>query len=156
MGGYSLHAAVRVPRGARARLEKLCRYAARPPIVPERMKLSRDGRKVVYVLKRRWRDGSTHVVLDPLTLLARLAALIPRPRVHLTTYHGVLAPAVAGRAAVVPATSGEAAEPARCEGVRGGRARELGRRRRYSWAELMKRVFAVDVLRCPRCGAGGS
>ncbi len=25
-------------------------------------------------------------------------------------------------------------------------------RRRYSWAELMKRVFLVDVLTCPDCG----
>jgi hypothetical protein len=24
--------------------------------------------------------------------------------------------------------------------------------RRYPWAELLKRVFAVDVLRCDRCG----
>ena len=24
--------------------------------------------------------------------------------------------------------------------------------RRYSWAELMKRVFLVDVLTCPDCG----
>ena len=26
--------------------------------------------------------------------------------------------------------------------------------RYYSWPELMRRVFAVDVLRCPRCRAG--
>jgi hypothetical protein len=25
-------------------------------------------------------------------------------------------------------------------------------RRRYDWAELLRRVFAVDVLRCGRCG----
>jgi len=25
-------------------------------------------------------------------------------------------------------------------------------RRRYSWAELMKRLFLVDVLTCPECG----
>lgn len=25
------------------------------------------------------------------------------------------------------------------------------RPRRYDWAELMRRVFAVDVLECPRC-----
>ena len=121
--------------------------------MPERLRLSRDGRRVIYALKRRWRDGSTHVVLDPLTLLARLAALIPRPRVHLTTYYGVLAPAAAGRSSVVPAAPDDADEPARCRGARGGRAAGVARRRRrYSWAELMKRVFAIDVLRCPRCG----
>ncbi|MFO0523820.1 MAG: transposase [bacterium] len=38
-----------------------------------------------------WRDGSTHVVLDPLDFIARLAALVPPPRRHLTRYHGVFA-----------------------------------------------------------------
>ena len=68
------------------RLEKLCRYAARPPIVHERMSFQGDG-KILYKLKSKWRDGSTHVVFDPLTLIERLAALVPRPRIHLTTYH---------------------------------------------------------------------
>jgi hypothetical protein len=26
------------------------------------------------------------------------------------------------------------------------------RHRNLSWAELMRRVFAIDVLECPRCG----
>jgi len=29
----------------------------------------------------------------------------------------------------------------------------LPRPRRVEWAELLRRVFAVDVLECPRCGA---
>jgi hypothetical protein len=37
---------------------------------------------------------------------ARLAALVPKPRVHLTRYHGVLAPHSALRAAVTPAGRG--------------------------------------------------
>ncbi|MEM7205792.1 MAG: transposase [Planctomycetota bacterium] len=85
MGGYSLHGGVCVPAGSRERLEKLCRYAARSAMVPERIRLSADGRKVVDRFKRRWRDGWTHVVLDPLTLIGRLAALIPRLRLKLTT-----------------------------------------------------------------------
>ena len=28
------------------------------------------------------------------------------------------------------------------------------RPRNYSWAELMRRVWAVDVLQCPRCSGG--
>ena len=95
--GFSLHAGVCIPGYARERLEKLCRYAARPPVVHERLSLSADGKKVLYKLKRRWKDGSTHVVLAPITLIERLAALVPRPRVHLTTYHGVFAPAASFR-----------------------------------------------------------
>jgi hypothetical protein len=47
-------------------LERLCRYITRPPIVTER--LSVDGRgRVVYQYKHPFRDGSTHVVLEPLS-----------------------------------------------------------------------------------------
>ena len=44
-------------------------------------------------LKRRWKDGTTHVVMTPEVLIERLLAFVPRPRRHLVTYHGVLAPA---------------------------------------------------------------
>jgi hypothetical protein len=78
--GFSVHAGVRIPGYCRERLEKLCRYAARPPVVHERLSLSADGSKVLYKLKRRYRDGSTHVVLEPLELIERLAALaLARP-----------------------------------------------------------------------------
>ena len=44
-----------------------------------------------YQLKTLYRDGTTHVIFDPLDFMARLAALVPRPRVDLTSYHGVFA-----------------------------------------------------------------
>ena len=55
--GFSLHAEVRVRAHDRVRLEHLCRYVARAPIAAERLSLSPDG-KVVYELRRAWRDGS--------------------------------------------------------------------------------------------------
>jgi hypothetical protein len=159
--GFSLHAGVCIPGYARERLEKLCRYAARPPVVHERLSLTADGKKVLYKLKRRWKDGSTHVVLAPTTLIERLAALVPRPRVHLTTYHGVFAPAASFRDQIVPVPPPEedanlvGAAPA-CPHATTSTdpAPEPPRpyRRRYSWAEMMKRVFLLDVLTCPHCG----
>jgi hypothetical protein len=159
--GFSLNAAVRVPEFSRERLEKLCRYVARPPIVHERLSLSANGAKVIYKLKRRFRDGSTHVVLDPLDFIARLAALVPRPRAHLVTYHGCFAPAASHRHQVVPEPQGDdartaeqaaqaCAHPARPSAPRA--AAPTRGRRRYTWAELMRRVFRVEVLVCPRCG----
>jgi hypothetical protein len=64
---------------------------SRPPIAVERLALSSSG-QVRYQLKTPYRDGTTHIVLDPLDLMARLAALVPPPRMHLTRYHGVFAP----------------------------------------------------------------
>jgi hypothetical protein len=53
-----------------------------------------------------YRDGTTHVVFEPFDFLARLAALVPRPRVHLVHYHGVFAAASRLCAAVTPAGRG--------------------------------------------------
>jgi hypothetical protein len=38
------------------------------------------------------RTRTTHIVLSPLEFLAKLAALVPPPRVNLVRYHGVLPP----------------------------------------------------------------
>ena len=72
--GFSLHGAVRVAAGDRKRLEHLFRYAGRPAIAESRLSLLPDGR-VAYSLKKTWRDGSTHVVMEPKVLIERLLAL---------------------------------------------------------------------------------
>ena len=78
LAGFSLHAATVCEAYQRSRLERLCRYITRPPIATKR--LSTDGqRRVVYRYKQPFRDRSTHVVLEPLDFIARLAALVPRP-----------------------------------------------------------------------------
>jgi hypothetical protein len=140
--GFSLHANVRIRRGERDRLERLCRYVARPALSTERLSLSKHG-NVLLRLRRPWRDGTTCLVFEPLTFIERLAALIPRPRTHLITYHGVLAPASSWRDAIVPSPPSERRSSTTCAAAQDPR---------YSWAELMKRVFAVDVLRCGNCG----
>ena len=87
--GFDLHANVAAPAGNRERLEWLCRYALRPPIARDRLRLTADG-QIVLKLRRRWSDGTTHLLFDPIELLERLAALTPRPRVNLVLYYGVL------------------------------------------------------------------
>jgi len=57
----------------------------------------------VHRLKRPFHDGTTEFLFEPLDFLARLAALVPRPRSHLLRYHGVLAPNARHRRLVVPA-----------------------------------------------------
>jgi hypothetical protein len=51
------------------------------------------GGRIGYALKKRWRDGTAAVVMTQEVLMERLCALLPRPRQHLVTYHGVLTPA---------------------------------------------------------------
>ena len=90
-GGFSLHAGIGIAPGQRQKLERLCRYVSRPPVATERLGLISSG-CLRYALKTPYRDGTTHIVLEPLDLMARLAALVPPPRMHLTRFHGVFAP----------------------------------------------------------------
>ncbi len=196
VSGVNLHSNVSVPARDRKRLERLCRYVARPPVATDRLSRMEDGR-LLYRLKHRWRDGTTHVVFEPRELLEKLAALVPPPRLHLVRYHGILGPCASERDRVVPeayeanagsALSGcpahagsERAEPA-ADSLHSGMAvaeerssapGELStpdtrerlpalpaphpaanppRPRRLAWADLLRRVFAIDVLRCPDCG----
>jgi len=163
--GFSVHAGVGVPARDRMRLEHLLRYAARPPLSNERLSLLPDGR-LLYRLKRRWSDGTTHVIYEPMELMERLAALVPPPRFNVTRYFGVLAPAATFRSWIVPGGVTTIAPPAfmpphpGCPGeagtpVRGAaqtNTKQSKKRKNYSWAQLMMRVFELDVLFCPRCG----
>jgi hypothetical protein len=150
LGGLSLHAKVALEADDHEGRERLARYLLRPPIASERLSLSEHGR-VVYRLRRHWKDGTRAVVFAPLDFLARLAALVPRPRTHLLTYHGVLAPAAEWRDWIVPVEPRlDRADPSQALAERALRPDHA--RKRATWAELMKRVFEIDVLRCPWCG----
>jgi hypothetical protein len=217
-GGMSLHADVSVPARDRNRLERLCRYVARPPLALERLESLENG-LLSYRLKARWRDGTTHILMERRELLERLAPLIPPPRAHQVWYHGLLAPCASGRDQIVPNPSHDTAraslapghppknsyrqerhvgmersgkgaglpgtgEPAsttpsplpescetnslsddlalrqagssRLNEVKPARnsarpPRQPPNKRRLRWAELLKRVFELDALRCPIC-----
>jgi hypothetical protein len=79
--------------------------------VRERFRVTRIGAgtaeyqwagQVVCQLKIPYRNGTTHVVFEPIEFLAQLTALVPRPRGNLVRYHGILAPNAKHRRAVVP------------------------------------------------------
>jgi catechol 2,3-dioxygenase-like lactoylglutathione lyase family enzyme len=147
--GFDLDASHVVPAGARARLDRLCRYVLRPPVVSERLQRCDNG-QVLWRLPRPWRDGTTHVRFDPCDFLGRLAVLIPRPRINLLFYHGVLGARSAWRQAIVPGRASEDGEAPATAAEPPPDARPTPRRRQ--WADLMRRSFGFDVLACDRCG----
>jgi hypothetical protein len=100
-------------------------------------------------VKTPWRDGTTHQLMTPLEFMQRLAALVPRPRLHLIRFHGVLAPNAKMRSKVVPQPPDEPAQKAPSPGY--GDAAH-GRPMRLGWAKLLKRVFNLDLEHCPNCG----
>jgi hypothetical protein len=75
---YHLHAGTALPAYDREGIEHLLRYMCRPPVALERLEELPDGR-LLYRLKKRWRDGTDSVVFEPPDFLERLSALIPAP-----------------------------------------------------------------------------
>jgi ribosomal protein S27E len=160
--GFSLNCAVACQAHQRDRLERLCRYIMRPALCLERLSTNAAG-QVVYQLKNPFRDGTTHILFSPQDFVARLAALVPRPRSNLIRYHGVFAPGSPMRQAIVPTTAslrqrrkhkGPTAAPATLQS--GPAEPPINNSDTptapLTWAQRLKRVFEIDITLCPFCG----
>ncbi len=80
--GFSLHAAVRCGADDRHALEQLCRYITRPALANERVQTNAAGQ---VVLKLKTPLARRHHAPGDVAagVMQRLAALVPRPRLHL-------------------------------------------------------------------------
>ncbi len=149
IAGFSLHAGVAAKANQRDKLERLCRYITRPAISEKRLSLTNQG-KVRYELKTPYRDGTTHVIFEPVDFIAKLAALVPKPRVNLTRFHGVFAPNSKYRALVTPAKRGKRGSLKVAEEK--DEKTPAQRHVAMTWAQRLKRVFNIDVETCRVCG----
>ena len=111
----------------------------------------RAGRRVgpykLEIVETKW---ATAEIFRPLPQ----NVLVPRPRLHLIRYHGVLAPIAKLRARVVPQGPEVAGPATEAAGAASEAEPVLARSHRISCTRLLKRVFDIDVRHCPRCGAG--
>jgi hypothetical protein len=105
--------------------------------------------KVRYELKTPYRDGTTHVIFEPVDFIAKLAALVPRPRVNLTRFHGVFAPNSKHRVWVTPARRGRGSRKVATDQDEKTPAQPHVA---MTWAQRLKRVFNIDVKTCRVCG----
>ena len=149
VAGFSLHAGVAAKASQRDKLERLCRYVTRPAIAEKRLSLTNQG-KVRYELKTPYRDGTTHAIFEPVDFIAKLAALVPKPRVNLTRFHGVFAPNSLHRGWVTPARRGKGSPKLAADQDEKTPAQ---RHVAMTWAQRLKRVFNIDVETCRVCGA---
>ncbi len=92
--------------------------------------------------------GFEGAAIRTVDFIARLAALVPKPRVNLTRFHGVLAPNHRWRGLVTPARRGkgtktignsETRSPTECHAA-------------MTWAQRLKRVFKIEIEICGKCG----
>jgi hypothetical protein len=150
--GFSLHADTAVHGHDRQALERLCRYGARGPVAESRLRRLEDGR-YEYSPKK-----GTAFLLTAEALVRRLVALLPPPRLHLTSFHGAYAPnsrlrpLVTQSVASPPATPHCTAQPpAPVPEAPPAAPKKQPKPPRLDWAQLHQRTFGTDVLRCP-CG----
>ena len=115
----------------------------------KRLSLTDTG-QVRYELKTPYRDGTTHVFFEPLDFIAKLAALVPKPRVNLTRFHGVFAPNSKHRVQVTPAKRGKGRKTQRVDNTTDQTAPE--HHAAMTWAQRLKRVFGIDIATCCACG----
>ena len=111
-----------------------------------------------YPLKTPYRDGTTgdrrsHAIFEPLDFIARLAALVPKPRVNLTRFHGVFVrggppPNSRHRVTITPSLRNKAkkALPTGQEKTRAQKHQSM------TWAQRLKRVFGIEIETCEQCG----
>jgi hypothetical protein len=144
MSGFSLHAGVSAKAGDRDKLERLCRYVARPSVSVHRLSLTAAG-QIRYELKTPYRNGTTHMLFEPLDFISKLASLIPAPRVNLTRFHGVFAPNSQHRAGIINRQIDHKL------GVMAIQM-ESEKYRAMNWAKRLKRAFNIDMNTCEACG----
>ena len=108
-------------------------------------RLERDAHgDLLYTFTRPWSDGTTGHQALPLELLEKLAALVPSAARAPGALWGLLGAAQQAARAITPTP--------RQQGWTSPQARTPSPY--WSWARLLKRVFAIDMARCPVCQQG--
>ena len=135
--GFNVHSRVRARTKAEA--ERIGKYMVRPVLALERLSfLEREGR-VGY---RHGPDGAELERMDYLELIARVTSHIPDKGQVMVRYYGLYA----------NAHRGKVRKAGRVPVVLGMLEGELPRVPSKGWAEMIRKVYEVDPMICPRCG----
>jgi hypothetical protein len=151
---FSVHNRVQVSAGDGQGLEALARYMMRSPISLSRLRFTPGSPEVVYLHKggHDELDAGEGERVDAMEFVARVLVQIPGPRRHSARYYGFYSNAARGkrRKAAAPAEASSSSEPEREKPTPPDGADRAALRR--CWAEMLRRVYEVDPLVCPRCG----
>lgn len=153
--GFSVDKSVKLDAGDTAGLERVAAYMVRCPFSLDRMVSLSDDGKVVYRAEKAecqpfpmLGNGSRNfAVFDPLDFLAEITQHIPDPGMQMVRYYGWYSNKMRGQRT----KRADSAKPdvAMYIGDEDTPYRKLCRMR---WAALIKRVYEIDPLLCPKCG----
>jgi hypothetical protein len=149
--GFGAHVGPRIAAADRAGLLRVARYAARAPVAESRLRYHAERAEVELVSDAREGPYAGVHRLSALEFLARWVVHVPERYETRVRYYGAFATKrrVWWRRRGIMLMNAPAAEPSASEPAAEWPALRARRRR---WAELVRRVYAVDVEVCPRCG----
>ena len=149
--GFSVHCGKHIKACDANGRKILSEYISRAPFSSERMSFNEGSDTVLY------RGEHFHPTLarnfdvsDPLEWIARITSHIPRKGAKQVIYYGAYSQAWRGRErrqGILPTA------PAEEDSTSSIKDRSsYSRRRRQQWAMLLKKVWDIDALKCPKCG----
>ena len=150
-GGFSLDASILIEADDRSGLERLLRYCARPPFSLQNLHQPDEGH-LIYHIPKPHPGAPSDLVMTPLAMIGKIAALVPPPKWHLHRYYGVLATNSHLRAAVT-ALAPEAVILASTPQVSNAEESHHRSLSHYLWSQLLARIYEVFPLICPICHA---
>jgi hypothetical protein len=140
--GFSLHNAVRIGSDDNEGRRALSEYILRSPFSQEKLRYQATTGSVIYLSKMHPVLKRNFEVFSASDWLAALTAHIPNAGKHLVRYYGWYSNVSRGKCRKA---QGEAT-PASLE------SRELSpSEAKRAWARLIKQVYEVDPLVCPKC-----
>ena len=140
--GFGVYCSRPIPPEDRPALERLAAYIRRPSFAASRLDYDSDRGQILYRTAK-----GTLQSLDALDWIARVCSHIPDRNEHQIRYYGRYASASRGkRRQQQKAVHGPGSED--CPAQEESAAERFSRRRRRSWARLLRKIYDVDPLRC--------
>ena len=151
----AVHTSVTVPPDDRDGLERLARYLLRPSVSLDRLQVDEHAQVIAYAARSKpgLQACTAATPVGPTEFLARVVMHIPEPRRHVIRYYGAYSSVVrARRRREATVTAGAPRGEASAVPVPDAPTDPELRASRRRWAALIRRIFEVDPLVCPRCG----
>jgi hypothetical protein len=162
--GFSIDNSVRILD--QSSQESLAEYIARPPISLKKIRYEPfKGKVLFHTTYSEYFKQNLHM-FEALDFLAELTQHIPPRRLQLTRRYGLYASRTKGRWREMPWVAERAPEGWRATHQRGVAAEDLGYEPlsdgdeevavdvcKRAWARLLAKVYEVDPMVCPKCGA---
>ena len=158
--GFGTDSSILIPKGDTESLENIAAYVLRPPLSLKRLTYESGAGTVIYQGKYNPLTGSNFQVLDPQHFLLNLLCLVPEPHESVIRYFGAASSSARRGCRCAEATQIDTKDTTAYQEQEPLLSEEpLVPTRQFHpspssvWRRLIAKIYKVDPMRCPRCGA---